>query len=673
MQAFFTILTLYGTFTILFGLISLFIKERLYISETVISTVFGIVIGEKGINVLERLENKNYQSGDSTSLTRKWLDPEQIMFYLSRLVISLQVVAVGNVVPYAFLKQNIKMVLFLIGPVMIITYLVSFIIIYVFTKNILPLTLCLVVAACVTPTDPVLASSILKGKFANRYIPRHLRNLLILEGGINDGLAYPLLTLPLFYIQRAYSDAFGSKSHSNNPSDIIDTKEVTRTTLFNCLNNWMSRSSLLSVIYRWISFTLVYEIVFACFYGLLVGYLSKKALLFSKKKNFIDKENDLSFLLGVSMMVTGTTGLLKSDDILACFFCGIAFSYTGENENTNEQNMFMDQNMRDEKFLEQTERGENFHHADRIETVIKIDMNQVEEMPESNSNLRNSQLGQLQPVSSRVPTNRNLFTAPNNNDAYQDERGLMEYGESEHSTEIQASTQVDQYPSTDLNRDIYNVQNNQTGLNRQIIHTNQNTYNSQAIYTNQNTYTNQSIHNNQTENMMDELSTPDSRINESPFKTNGTDAAKAHGHSFYEILDILINSVFFMIYGYFLKVDPKYLTLSITLLIFKRLPFFMALPLFRNTKERFFAGWYAPVGVGALFFFSHFRHELYDSIDNPVLTEIVDECEIIINTIVLSSVILHGTTAIVINLALRKKRKVEQEMYFVSESENEEL
>lgn len=48
------------------------------------------------------------------------------------------------------------------------------------------------VGAALTPTDPVLASSVVTGEPAERDIPARLRQLLSLESGANDGLALPL-------------------------------------------------------------------------------------------------------------------------------------------------------------------------------------------------------------------------------------------------------------------------------------------------------------------------------------------------------------------------------------------------------------------------------------------------------------------------------------------------
>ncbi|KRH91792.1 Monovalent Cation:Proton Antiporter-1 (CPA1) Family, partial [Pseudoloma neurophilia] len=159
-------------------------------------------------------------------------------------------------------------------------------------------------------------------------------------------------------------------------------------------------------------------------------------------------------------------------------------------------------------------------------------------------------------------------------------------------------------------------------------------------------------------------------------------------HLFYEILDILINSMFFLLFGYFLNISYQFIILSVVLILLKRLPIFLLLPLFRNKRERFFIGWYGPIGVGALFFFSHFKHELLEHIDHLKIeyksinskfindfikhtSECLTNCEKFVNTAILCSVLLHGTTAVIIHLTLRRKNKAE-ELLYVSESEVEE-
>lgn len=46
----------------------------------------------------------------------------------------------------------------------------------------------LCISACVTPTDPILANSIVKGRYAEKYVPKGVRDIISAESGANDGL-----------------------------------------------------------------------------------------------------------------------------------------------------------------------------------------------------------------------------------------------------------------------------------------------------------------------------------------------------------------------------------------------------------------------------------------------------------------------------------------------------
>jgi NhaP-type Na+/H+ or K+/H+ antiporter len=39
----------------------------------------------------------------------------------------------------------------------------------------------LAVAACLTPTDPILAAAVIGGKYADKHVPAHIRHLLAAE------------------------------------------------------------------------------------------------------------------------------------------------------------------------------------------------------------------------------------------------------------------------------------------------------------------------------------------------------------------------------------------------------------------------------------------------------------------------------------------------------------
>jgi len=281
-----------GGFVLSFGLLSLFIKERLYIAETAVATLYGILCkrilkGTQGEELMQNLETPSF------------------VFNFAHIVLSLQLVAVGVTVPKAFLKKNWVPIATLLLPVMAIMYLISTVIVkYVLKLDWLP---AMIIGSCVTPTDPILASAVLKGKFANKYIPSRYRLILAVESGANDGLGFPLLTLPLLLLR-------------------FQSKELT---LGEAMKDW--------IVNTW-----GFEILLAVVIGTAIGYGARVLLKYSMRRLLIDKESFLVYILALAILVTGLTAMIESDDLLAVFISGLVFSWDEE----------MVQDMKDSHILE---------------------------------------------------------------------------------------------------------------------------------------------------------------------------------------------------------------------------------------------------------------------------------------------------------------------------------
>ena len=153
---------LLGGFIGLFGLVSLFVKERLYLTESLVATLVGIAFGPVGLQVVT---------------PEIWFkdDLYYVLREAARLVVGLQVMAAGVSTPGEFLLKNKLSLSVMLGPVMAVMWAISALSLRVALG--LNWLQSLVIAACITPTDPVLAHSVLKGKFAERYIPTRLRHL----------------------------------------------------------------------------------------------------------------------------------------------------------------------------------------------------------------------------------------------------------------------------------------------------------------------------------------------------------------------------------------------------------------------------------------------------------------------------------------------------------------
>ena len=264
-----------GGFTTLFMLCSLFVKEKMYIGEATVATLCGVIFGPHAANIFNPLS---------------WGNTDQITLECSRVVLVVQCFAVGVELPKAYMERHWRSVVFLLVPVMTFGWLVTSLFIW---WMITPLTWLesLMCAACVTATDPVLASSVVgKGKFAKR-VPKHLRDLLSAESGCNDGMAFPFIYLSYYLIH-----------YQPNASEVA---------------------------YHWFCRTILYECIFGAVYGVLIGYMGRHAIKWADRRGLIDRESFLVFYFVLALFCAGTGATLGTDDLLVGFAAGVGFSNDG--------------------------------------------------------------------------------------------------------------------------------------------------------------------------------------------------------------------------------------------------------------------------------------------------------------------------------------------------------
>ncbi|KAI1642242.1 alkali metal cation/H+ antiporter Nha1 C terminus-domain-containing protein [Daldinia loculata] len=264
-----------GGFTSLFMLCSSVIKERMYIGEATVATLCGVIFGPHAANLIDPVS---------------WGNVDEITLEFSRIVLVVQCFAVGVELPKYYMERHWKSVVFLLLPVMTFGWLITSLIVW-WMFPILSWLESLVVAACVTATDPVLASSVVgKGKFAKR-VPKHLRDLLSAESGCNDGMAFPFIYLSLYLLQ-----------------EHLDAKETT---------------------YHWLVYTVLYECIFGAVYGFLIGYIARHGIKYAERHDLIDRESFLVFYFTLALFCAGSGSILGTDDLLVGFAAGVGFSNDG--------------------------------------------------------------------------------------------------------------------------------------------------------------------------------------------------------------------------------------------------------------------------------------------------------------------------------------------------------
>ncbi|WWD18709.1 hypothetical protein CI109_103163 [Kwoniella shandongensis] len=271
--------TFLGGFVVIFGMLSLFLKERLYIGEAPIATALGIIIGP---HCLKLFNPGKWAGGDETVV-------DDITLEVTRVVIAISVFAVGVELPKAYMKRHWRSLFFLLGPCMIWGWMVSSLLIWGLVPGLNWLA-ALVVAAPVTPTDPILAQAVIGGSFADKHVPAHVRHLLSAESGSNDGAAFPFLYIALYLLLDA------SPGHA---------------------------------VGEWFYMTWLYEIVLGTIIGALLGFSARKLMKLAEKKRLIDRQSYVAQYVSLAVLSIGITSLLGSDDLLSAFACGCAFAWDG--------------------------------------------------------------------------------------------------------------------------------------------------------------------------------------------------------------------------------------------------------------------------------------------------------------------------------------------------------
>lgn len=219
-----------------------------------------------------------------------------ITLYFSRLVLGVQLVLAGIQLPSRYLKKEWKPLSILLGPVMVAMWLLTSLLIWALVPN-LPFLHALAIGSCVTPTDPILSNVIVKGKFADHNVPKELQKIIIAESGANDGLGYPFLFFALYLIKYIGD---GGKAESGGVGMAMAL---------------------------WFGETWGYVIILSVIYGAAVGWVAKELLHFAEARKWVDRESFLVFAISLALFITGTCGMVGSDDVLACFIAGNIFTW----------------------------------------------------------------------------------------------------------------------------------------------------------------------------------------------------------------------------------------------------------------------------------------------------------------------------------------------------------
>lgn len=273
-------LALIGALVLALGLASRPL-ERLPVSGPLVALLAGVALGPQGLEVLH---------------PQRWGDEQRIVEEAARLTIAVGLMAIALRLPPGFLARHWRSLAALLVLVMPLMALVGGVLVWALLG--MPLLLALVVGALLCPTDPIVATSIVTGSVAERSLPERLRDLLLGESGANDGLAFPLVWLPLLLIA-------------------LDPPQA-----------WA----------HWLARTLAWEVGGAIAAGALAGHLAGRLLMWAEAHHTIEVASFFAYTIALTLFSLGAAELAGMNGILAVFASGLAFSRAvGERDRVREE------------------------------------------------------------------------------------------------------------------------------------------------------------------------------------------------------------------------------------------------------------------------------------------------------------------------------------------------
>jgi sodium/hydrogen antiporter len=264
-----------GGLLLLLGLLGGLLKERTPVSEPLIALLAGVLIGPAALGLLNLAD-----LGDQTLILEE----------AALVTLGIALVGVALRLPVGYSRRNWRLLLVLLGIVMPLMWVAGGLLVYLIVG--VPFWVAVLIGAIVTPTDPVVASSIVAGGVAERNLPASLRHAISSESGFNDGLALPFVVLPVLVLTEPPGEVLG----------------------------------------HWLTHTVLLEIVAGAALAALMGYLAGKTLRWAEKKETMERSSLLTISLALSLTVLGVTELLHLNGVLAAFVAGIVFNFAGSSD-----------------------------------------------------------------------------------------------------------------------------------------------------------------------------------------------------------------------------------------------------------------------------------------------------------------------------------------------------
>jgi sodium/hydrogen antiporter len=271
----FVALAAIGGLLLILGLFAGLIHESGFLSEPLFALLAGVLVGP-GVFALLDLSDLGEQV--------------VVLEYAALVTLAVALMGVALRLPIGYISSNWRLLVVLLGILMPLMWFACSLLAYLILG--LSFWVALLIGGIVTPTDPVVASTIVTGGVAERNLPARLRNAISAESGFNDGLALPFVLLPLLVLMMP-------------PGEVLS---------------------------YWLTHVIVWEVAAGAILALLISYVTGKTLRWAEGRETVERTPLLTISLALSLTVLGVTELAGMNGVLAAFVAGVVFNAIGSSD-----------------------------------------------------------------------------------------------------------------------------------------------------------------------------------------------------------------------------------------------------------------------------------------------------------------------------------------------------
>lgn len=263
------VLAIGATTVLLLGVISGCVRNRLWISEPAICLVIGLALSPLELELL------GPAGGPAGRIS--------IMQQAARLTLAIAVMGAALRLPKHYFPDHWRELALVLGVGLPLMCLGSSVLAWLLL-SVSPLA-ALLIGGVLSPTDPVLAGSVVAGRTGEANIPARLRHAITAESGANDGLALLLVMLPVLLLTQPPGTAL---SH-------------------------------------WVGEVLLWEVLVALVIGLGLGWASGRALVWAYAQPYAERVSGLTASVSLALAAVACVHLIGASGVLAAFAAGLAF------------------------------------------------------------------------------------------------------------------------------------------------------------------------------------------------------------------------------------------------------------------------------------------------------------------------------------------------------------